>query len=273
MLRGKFVQGGGIDYAESSKKYEADFREVGFGSIDEPADKVAERINRSAVRVALIEALDDWAACAEADMRAWILQVAKLCDPDPWRDEVRSQEKWASLEHLQHLSEIVEVQKQPVTLMVAMGTRWRRLGGDPTAYLRRVHREFPNDFWLNFELAVLLGDSDTVAAFAYNRAALAIRPDAEAVHFNLGINLSSFGKYEEAGITSRASLNSTLVIRGRNCNSVTVYSTSANMRIRLRTFKELSNSIPRYFTLEMHFAWRWLNLGDWTMLQESGKSS
>lgn len=199
MLRGKFVQGGGIDYAESCKKYEADFREAGFGSVDEPPANVAERINRSAVRVALIEALDDWAVCAEAKMRDWILKVAKLCDPDPWRDEVRSQEKWASLEHLKHLSEIVDVHNQPVTLMVAMGTRWRRLGGEPTAYLRRIHRDFPNDFWLNFELAVLLSDSDNVAAFAYNRAALAIRPDAEAVHFNLGVNLSKFGQNEEAG--------------------------------------------------------------------------
>lgn len=199
MLRGKFVQGGGIDYAESCRKYELAFRDSGFGSFHDDPVVVAKRINMSTIRVALLGALDDWAACAEAKSRAWILDVAKQADPDPWRDEVRSQEMWASLEHLQHLSEIVDVRNQPVTLMVAMGTRWRRLGGDPTAYLRRIHRDFPNDFWLNFELAVLLSDSDNVAAFAYNRAALAIRPDAEAVQFNLGINLFNFGQMEEAG--------------------------------------------------------------------------
>jgi eukaryotic-like serine/threonine-protein kinase len=82
--------------------------------------------------------------------------------------------------------------------MVAMGTRWRRLGGDPTAFLEHVQRRYPDDFWVNFELGHLLGGHDLRSAIGYSRAALAVRPDAAAAHYNIGTYLSQVGRREQA---------------------------------------------------------------------------
>ena len=199
MNRGKFVPGGGIDYEESNQDYESVFRDAGIGAVFDPTIDVAKRIQASSVSLALVAALDDWAVCAPSDTRAWLLEVARLADPDPWRDQVRSKERWADLEHLQQLSESVDIKSQPVTILVAMGTRWRRLGGEPAEYLRRVHRIYPNDFWVNFELGVLSSiDSDSTDEIAYNLAALSIRPDATSVYFNLGSAYRRTNRLEDA---------------------------------------------------------------------------
>jgi eukaryotic-like serine/threonine-protein kinase len=199
MSRGKFTQGGGIDYEESSRSYASVFYEAGFGQPnDNDAKLAAARIMNSTVRVALVAALDDWAACATAETRAWILAVARAADPDPWRDRVRDQQRWADVKLLETLADIADIEEQPVTLLVAMGTRWRRLGGDPKSYLQRVHHEYPGDFWLNFELAFLHVNEDAPAALAHNLAALAVRPNAASVHYNLAGLYERLEKLEEA---------------------------------------------------------------------------
>lgn len=198
MNRGQFTQGGGIDYAQAGRQYQAAFRDASLGTVDQDPAVVAANFTASPIRKAIVAALDDWAACAEAPARAWILDVARRVDPDPWRDRVRSQEHWADLEWLNQLARDAYVERQPVHIMVAMGTRWRRLGGDPTAFLEQVQREYPNDFWVNFELGHLLGKVDVAAAIGYCRAALAARPDASPAHFNLGIFLARTGRKEEA---------------------------------------------------------------------------
>ncbi len=198
MSRGKFTLGGGIDYEESSQKYAEAFREYEIGTTENSVNEVVQRVRNSTVSPALIAALDDWAACAEATTRGWILNVSRGADPNPWRDEVRNQTKWADIEHLKSLSESAELQNQPIALLVAMGTRWRRLGGDPKQFLCRVHRFYPNDFWLNFELAVLLSKEDPQLAIGYNLAALAIRPDSASVHFNLGSDYGRLQRLDDA---------------------------------------------------------------------------
>jgi len=192
--RGRFQQGGGIDYDESSRRYATIFREAGLGTFEEDPADVAPRVKGSTVNAALIAALDDWAACALPEPRAWILGVARQADPDAWRDRVRDQAQWADVAGLQKLADDADVRRQPVTIMVAMGTRWRRLGGDPTGFLKRVHQVHPDDFWLNFELGVLLGAKDCSAAIGYDRAAVALRPDASAAHYNLAFSLWGAGQ-------------------------------------------------------------------------------
>ncbi len=197
MSRDMFVRQGGIDYEESSHKYEVAFREAGIGRPRDDPAQVANQVAGSTIKDGLVSALDDWAVCAGAGTRSWILDVARRVDPNPWRDEVRDHKNWASIEHLQRLSETAQVDQQPVSLLVVMGTRWRRLGGDPASFLHRVHRSHPDNFWLNFELARVHGPDDPVS-ISFNLAALAIRPDAAAVHFNLGVGLENMGRHEDA---------------------------------------------------------------------------
>ena len=199
LQRGRFKPGGGIDYDESARRYEEAFQRGGLGSYDVEPGEVARRVAAHGARLAAIAALDDWAACAAAEPRAWILEVARTVDPDPWRDRVRDQTRWADVANLVRLGDDVDVDRQPVTLLVAMATRWRRLGGDPTDYLLRVHRRYPNDFWVNFELGHLFSGKHLATSIGFGRAALALRPAASVVHFNLATALVAQGD-REAGI-------------------------------------------------------------------------
>jgi tetratricopeptide (TPR) repeat protein len=196
--RDRTADGGGLDYAASGRKYEDAFRSAGLGTLDEGPELVAQRLAASPVRQALISALDDWAACAEKKERDWVLAVCRALDPDPWRDRVRDADGWADTDAFPAITADADVPSQPVTLMVAFGTRWRRLGGDPTAFLGKVQRQHPTDFWANFELAHLLLPHDPATAVGYYRAALAVRPDAAVVHAHLGWLLSRLSRLEDA---------------------------------------------------------------------------
>jgi eukaryotic-like serine/threonine-protein kinase len=197
--RGHLVQIGDIPYVESSRRYVVAFREGGLGDPREDPDRVAVRLKASPVRKALVAALDDWAVCADEEVRVWALCVARGMDPDPWRDRVRDPHRWARVESFPEMAaDTAGVEEQPATLIVAFGTRWRRLGGDPTAFLERVQRRHPDDFWVNFELGRLLVARDPAAAVGYFRAAEALRPDAGVVHFTLVYALRMLGQLDNA---------------------------------------------------------------------------
>ncbi len=159
---------------------------------------MAERLQASPVRKTLVAALDDWAACADQKVRDWVLRVVRHMDPDPWRDRVRDPDRWERVEGFAELADTARVEEQPVTLMVAFAQRWSLLGGEPTAFMERVRRQHPDDFWVNFMLAHLLGESDPAASIGYCRAAEALRPDAAVLHTRLGYELCKIGRFDEA---------------------------------------------------------------------------
>ena len=196
LSRGWTTQGNAIDYAGSSRSYAVAFRERGLGDLREDPDRVAARLKASPVNKTLVAALDDWAACADKDVRDWVLRVVRRMDPDPWRDRIRDPDTWANVKSFPELADMTRVEDQPVTLMVAFGTRWRRLGGDPTAFLERVQRRYPDDFWVNSELGHLLRERDPAAAIGYCRAAQALRPDAAVVQTKLGYGFLVLGQLD-----------------------------------------------------------------------------
>lgn len=196
--RDRLQQDGNINYAESSRQYETVFREAGLGTFQDDPERVAESLKTSTILSALIAAMDDWAACAGKKERDWVLRVVRKLDPDPWRDQVRDINGWAKHENFPALAKAADVAAQPVTLMVAFGTRWRRLGGDPTAFLERVQRRHPNDFWVNFELSHLFTGIDVMKSMGYGRAALAVRPDSTWVNYKLGVGHWDLKQYDVA---------------------------------------------------------------------------
>jgi tetratricopeptide (TPR) repeat protein len=198
LSRGWNTQGDAIDYAGSSRRYAVAFRERGLGDLPDHPDRVAARLKASPINKALVAALDDWAACADKDVRDWVLRVVRRMDPDPWRDRVRDPDTWAEVKSFPELADMASVEDQPVTLMVAFGTRWRRLGGDPTAFLERVQRTHPDDFWVNYELGHLLGERDPAAAIGYCRAAQALRPNAALVQTKIGNEFLQLGHLDVA---------------------------------------------------------------------------
>jgi serine/threonine-protein kinase len=187
--------------ADADRDYETAFEDAGLGKIDDDPASVATRVRGSAVREALVAALDDWAvSVSDEARRRWLLEVARRADPDTegWRDRARDPRVWEDPAALAELAETAPVAGPSVQLLLAVGERWHANGGYHTVYLRRVQREHPADFWVNFTLANALKYRGPGEAISYFRVALAIRPRAAIASRNLGDVLKFQGWLDEA---------------------------------------------------------------------------
>jgi tetratricopeptide (TPR) repeat protein/predicted Ser/Thr protein kinase len=171
--------------AQSDRDYRETFEAAGLGNVHDQPQSVAAGINASAVRTALVAALDDWSICAtDKEQRAWLAEVAQQADPDAegWRERVFDPTTWDKPGPLAELARSVPVKRLSVSLLLALGQRLRAAGGDAAPFLKRVQKEHPADFWAN----LILGDAMLLwapqDASGYYRAALASRP-GEAVGY------------------------------------------------------------------------------------------
>ena len=197
-----------FNYARADRDYESAFREAGVGAIGDDPEGVARRIAASTVREPLLAALADWSACATLESRrAWVLEVARRVDPEPWRNRARDPVVWADRTALATTARTAPLSAQPVPFLVALGERLWDLGGDGTDFLARVHQAHPDDFWAALTLARALQEgADRKAAAAAYRRALELRGDSAAVYNNLGNMSTSMGRLDEAADYFRKSL-------------------------------------------------------------------
>jgi len=169
--------------AQAAEKYRDAFRDGGLGTIQDPPQNVAALINASAVRKALLAALDDWSICStNVEERDWLFKVAKQTDSDPegWREKIYA--AWENPRLLGELSKIVPLERLPVSLLLAIGERLKSFEDSAAPFLKRVQKEHPADFWANLILGDAMFQRDPVEAIGYYRAALASRP-GEAVGY------------------------------------------------------------------------------------------
>ncbi len=173
--------------AASDRAYGEAFEASGLARVGEPPAAAAARLDASAARQALLPALDDWAShVPDPERRAWVLAVVRALDPDPWRDRVRDPATLFDRDALEELARTAPLAEQPVELLVALGERLETVGGDGVAFLRRVQREHPGDFWANVSTGWALDLHHDPQAVEFYRSALAIRPRSAAVLTNLG---------------------------------------------------------------------------------------
>jgi tetratricopeptide (TPR) repeat protein len=198
LVRGK------LDYAGADRGYEASFAEAGLGRMGDDPAAVAQRVAGSGVRDTLVAALDDWAMCLRKGTRqAWVLEVVRRADPDPWRDRLRDVGKLHDRAALARLAREVPQERLTPPLLVVLGSL---LGPDAEGLLREGHRRYPGDFWLNVAMGNMLDEKEPAQAVAYYRAALAVRPEAAAIHFNLGNALRQQDRLADAVTAYRDSL-------------------------------------------------------------------
>jgi serine/threonine-protein kinase len=209
MVEGKF------DSRTAERDYAAAFREAGLAVEGEgvEAAAVAARIRASAVREPLVAALDDWAAVAPGRWRRGrLLEVARLADPDPWRDRFRDPKVGldrAALEKLagELLGDEAALAKTKAPLLAALGTQLYWAKADAVPLLRAAQARHPGDFWLNFLLGSALDEAKRWdEAVGYNRAALAVRPDSVATRNSLGRALQGQERLDEAIKEYRAAI-------------------------------------------------------------------
>jgi tetratricopeptide (TPR) repeat protein len=189
-----------FDRLQADRDYEGAFRSAGLGTDQERPVTVAARVTDSSVREELVAALDDWASCAgDPRRRAWLLNVARLADPDPWRDGARDAAVWEDRTKLITLTDAAPVKGQSLTLLLAIGEQAQLAGVDTRPFLWRVQQEHPNDFWANRALGdALYLRGEQILSIGFFRMALALRPDSAVANSELGYVLSGTGRADEA---------------------------------------------------------------------------
>ena len=183
--------------ARADRDYAEAFRDLGLGEPPNDAQGVAVRVRASKCAAHIVGALDDWAVCAVDPARQdWLLEVARRADPDPWRDRVRDPAFWRDEKALAELAREAPLPDQPVPLLLALGERLCVTGEDGVGFLGRVQEQYPDEFWVNFALALALHAAgrrpggDPAPALAYYERAVRIRPDALAVQNDAALVLS-----------------------------------------------------------------------------------
>jgi serine/threonine protein kinase/Flp pilus assembly protein TadD len=214
-LLGAQVKDEHFDTAARAAEYGHAFREYGIDVGVLGPKEVAARVQDSAIREPLVAALDDWAHVSvairgEEDRQAarQLLAAARQADPDPWRNRLRELSAAGGTIDLRELALTAPVEELPAATLGLLGA-WvqaQALGGalvsGPTLeVLRRAHRRFPADFWINHALAAALAHAEPPQleeAIGFYRAAVAVRPQSPGAYLNLGNALRDKGDTDGA---------------------------------------------------------------------------
>jgi tetratricopeptide (TPR) repeat protein len=186
----------------AGRSYADAFREAGRGTFEDRPDEVAKTIQASAISDALMDAVYDWAVCADnKSQRNWLLRVARQSKSqnDGWREKVLTPDAWEDVNTLSALARTAPVESEPVSLLLAVGERIWMLNGDPGSFVRAIQSAHPADFWPNLILGDTLLHVSPGEAGGYYRAALAARPTAAVGYCGVGDSLR-FLEYPGAAI-------------------------------------------------------------------------
>jgi tetratricopeptide (TPR) repeat protein len=205
--RGSQTQGTGFNPVAPDRRYEALFRESGLGRPGDDPGVAGLRVADSVVHDQLVAALDNWAFLASAQRRAWVLEVARRADPDPWRDRLRDPAAWDNVTALARLAREAPPKALTPSLAAAVADC---LGLMPEAVklLRAAQALRPGDFWVNYSLGQRLVRERPAEAEGFFRVALAVGPNSGAAHSELATCLGRQGKLDEAATLWRMALES-----------------------------------------------------------------
>jgi tetratricopeptide (TPR) repeat protein/serine/threonine protein kinase len=186
---------GNFNFALAQQEYPAAFAEAGLTPAPGRQKEVALLIRQSAIKDQLLAALDDWAYCEQLannpELTRRLLEVARLTDPDPWRNKVRDPDLWSDEPAIVKLVQKAQTDGaflarlspqmlDEVSLMLPKGKT-------EETWLRTAQTLHPADFWINYRLAYLLAEKkDNLEAAGFYRVALAVRPNSAAVYNGLG---------------------------------------------------------------------------------------
>src|SRR5262249_51250422 len=157
------------------RAYTNTFQQAGLGTIQDQSSRVAQLIDSSAVRGALVAALLDWAVCAAApEQRSWLLEAVRRTKSESsnWRGQVLVPSACEHLPVLAELARTAPVKSESISLLLAFGERLMALHGDAAPYLQKVQKEHPTDFWANLIVGNSMVQWVPQEAAGYYRAAL-----------------------------------------------------------------------------------------------------
>jgi serine/threonine-protein kinase len=187
----------GVSDEKAADEYAAAFAAAGLAHPHDEPERVAQRVRESNIRTALSIALDDWALSSlKGIQNAWLREVIQRTSPNlnGWRDRALDPQTYRDPAKRKALMGDAPITRESLPLLNSVGRRLKKSKEDVIPFLTRIQEAYPDDFWANEGLATALFDAGRVdAAIAYERAALAIRPNVAWVHFNLAGALALVG--------------------------------------------------------------------------------
>jgi serine/threonine-protein kinase len=197
-----------FDSTAVDAEYLRAFREFGIDPELADASECAGLIRMGNRLQEIAAALDDWAwlrrtkeDLAGSDWKR-IATIARLADPDEWRNRLRSAVEGGDSSTLRALADEMEEGLSVRTKdLVAIALNE---AGDTRAavdLLRPVALRHPDDFWVHYHLAAWyrsIDPPDTGAAIRHARCARALRPGSAAAWNQFALALESAGRIEDA---------------------------------------------------------------------------
>jgi tetratricopeptide (TPR) repeat protein len=202
---------GAFDLAGAVGAYARTFREYGIDVERLQPAEAGRRIQARTIRRELTVAIDQWAETyirqnirrAPDAMWKHLIAVARAADTDALRNTIRDALERSDREMLSKLARSPEASQLPVQTASLLGSFSFSDPEDGSSLLRRVQRENPDDFWINFQVAWTLDFSlppiqDLDAAIRFYTAALAVRPRNAPTHYYLAEVLRRRGLRDES---------------------------------------------------------------------------
>jgi serine/threonine protein kinase len=200
---------GAYDEVAADARLARAFREYGIDVESLEPEEAGERVRARKIRFELALGLDHWIRLrtakrtADDPLRQRLFAVARAADPDPWRNQLRDALEHRQTETLKKLAASAKTGKLPVQSLslLAWALDFVGAGEEAVVVLRQAVERYPDDFWINFQLAWSLDHlrkphADEVIRFY--TAARALRPRNFPVHMFLAQKLRARGKEDEA---------------------------------------------------------------------------
>jgi serine/threonine protein kinase/Flp pilus assembly protein TadD len=210
--------GAPFDWGASGPAYAAAFERYGLDVDNMDPSEAGRRIRSRSICLQLAAALDDWAFMRRhlGDER-WrhLLVVARVADPDPWRDRLRDALAGDDPRVLAELAKAATSAELPPTTAVLLS---RLTYGTPAAEqaavcLRQAWLRHPADFSVNLELSLCLFKLFLLApgknrgeAHRYATAAVALRPQSPGAHLQLATTFQFASQVDAAIVECQEAL-------------------------------------------------------------------
>jgi serine/threonine protein kinase/tetratricopeptide (TPR) repeat protein len=206
------------DIVGADRAYRDEFQRYGLDLNAIDVETTARQIGGSPIRRELVAALDNWyqvrvqlqgpatrGLSQEQLLPGTIelLQIARLADPDPWRNRLRDAIERADLVGVKQLARETNVSLQAPEAGLLLARALMRANGNLTsqeaeAVLRELQRRYPGDFWINTELANCLPGNKLAEEIGFRRIAVALRPGSPGALSALGQRLFDQSAYAES---------------------------------------------------------------------------
>jgi tetratricopeptide (TPR) repeat protein len=200
-----------LEEREAEAAFARAFREFGIDvDVLTPAEAAA-RIARSSIRAALVKALDEWAPLRRRGSylgpstarSTKLIEIARLADPDPWRNLCREAVLRRDRAALEQLADTVPIPQVSPRSLWLLGMTLNEVGARDKAVslLKRAQHQYPGDLWINVLLANIslrLRRPHTDDAVRFYSVAVALRPQRLQLHYLLCNAFCWKGANEEA---------------------------------------------------------------------------